>query len=77
MVPGALVKGVGGAMNLVSGGGRVLAVMDHVTKQGEPKLLASCPLPLTGRRVVSGVITDWRCSTWPAPPFTWSSWRPG
>ena len=43
----------GGRVDLVSGGGRVLAVMDHVTKQGEPKLLASCPLPLTGCRVWS------------------------
>jgi 3-oxoacid CoA-transferase subunit B len=42
MVPGALVKGMGGAMDLVSGVGRVLVVIDHVTKQGEPKLLASC-----------------------------------
>jgi 3-oxoacid CoA-transferase subunit B len=58
MVPGALVKGMGGAMDLVSGVGRVLVVMDHVTKRGEPKLLESCSLPLTGRRVVSRVITD-------------------
>jgi len=49
---------MGGAMDLVSGVGRVLVVMDHVTKQGEPKLLASCTLPLTGRHVVSRVITD-------------------
>ena len=58
MVPGALVKGMGGAMDLVNGVGRVLVVMDHVTKRGEPKLLESCSLPLTGRRVVSRVITD-------------------
>jgi 3-oxoacid CoA-transferase subunit B len=58
MVPGALVKGMGGAMDLVSGVGRVLVVMDHVTKQGEPKLLASCTRPLTGRRVLTRVITD-------------------
>jgi 3-oxoacid CoA-transferase subunit B len=58
MVPGALVKGIGGAMDLVSGVGRVVVVMDHVTKKGEPKLLEFCTLPLTGRRVVSRVITD-------------------
>jgi 3-oxoacid CoA-transferase subunit B len=58
MVPGALVKGMGGAMDLVSGVGRVVVVMDHVTRNGEPKLLESCTLPLTGRRVVSRVITD-------------------
>jgi 3-oxoacid CoA-transferase subunit B len=49
---------MGGAMDLVSGVGRVVVIMDHVTKQGEPKLLESCTLPLTGRRVVSRVITD-------------------
>jgi 3-oxoacid CoA-transferase subunit B len=58
MVPGAIVKGMGGAMDLVSGVGRVVVVMDHVTSKGEPKLLESCTLPLTGRRVVSRVITD-------------------
>ena len=58
MVPGALVKGMGGAMDLVSGVGRVVVLMDHVTRKGEPKLLESCTLPLTGRRVVSRVITD-------------------
>ncbi len=58
MVPGAMVKGMGGAMDLVSGAGRVIVLMDHVTRKGAAKLVAACDLPLTGRRVVQRVITD-------------------
>ncbi|MGH3542692.1 MAG: CoA-transferase, partial [Mycobacterium sp.] len=58
MVPGGMVKGMGGAMDLVNGAVRVIVLMDHVTKTGAAKLVTACDLPLTGRNVVSRVITD-------------------
>ena len=79
MVPGKMIKGMGGAMDLVAGVKKIIVVMDHCSKAGDPKFIPECTLPLTGRNVVDMIISDMCVFQRPdhASPFRLIEMAPG
>ncbi|MDB5576088.1 MAG: butyryl-CoA:acetate CoA transferase [Bradyrhizobium sp.] len=79
MIPGKMIKGMGGAMDLVAGVKKIIVVMEHTSKNGDPKFIPACTLPLTGKNVVDMVITDLAVFQRPdhASPFKLLEMAPG
>ena len=79
MIPGKMIKGMGGAMDLVAGVKKIIVVMEHISKNGDPKFIPECTLPLTGKNVVDMIITDLAVFQRPdhASPFKLIELAPG